>query len=86
MGKIGESDKANFCRIEPIKPKLNPEDLFGVLPRSRADQYDMNEIINRVADEGSVIEYKKDYGKTIITSYARIDGWAVGIVITKENL
>ena len=46
----------------------------------------MNEIINRIADEGSVIEYKKDYGKTIITSYARIDGWAVGIVANQRKL
>ncbi len=86
MGKIGDYDKAGFNRVKPIEPTDNPEDIFGILPRSRTEQYDMKLIINRLVDNSDFEEYKADYGKTLICGYARIDGWAVGIVANQRKL
>jgi len=86
IGKTGEFEKAGFNRTTPKKPAKNPEDIFGVLPASRQEPYDMYEIIERLVDAGSFDEYKSDYGKTIITGYARIDGWAVGIVANQRKI
>jgi 3-methylcrotonyl-CoA carboxylase beta subunit len=86
ISKIGDFDTAGFNRIASAKPLANPEDIYGILPRSRADQYDMREIITRLVDKGDFEEYKKGYGQTILTGYARIDGWAVGIVANQRKL
>ena len=86
VDKIGEYDKAGFNRIEPQKPKDNPKDIYGLIPKSRADQYDMHEVIKRLVDNSEYEEYKAGYGQTIITCYARIDGWAVGIVANQRKL
>jgi 3-methylcrotonyl-CoA carboxylase beta subunit len=86
MDKIGVVENAGFNRVKAVKPKENPEDIFGILPRSRADQYDTYEIIKRLVDHSEFEEYKAGYGKTIITCYARIDGWAVGIVANQRKL
>jgi len=84
--KIGDFDKAGFNRIKAENPTENPEDIFGIIPSSRTDQYDMNEIIKRIVDNSEIEEYKKDYGKTIICGYARIDGWAVGIIANQRKV
>ena len=86
VGKIGDFDKAGFNRVKAEKPILNEQDIFGILPKSRADQYDMYEIIKRLVDQSELDEYKPDYGKTLITAYARIDGWAVGIVANQRKV
>ncbi len=86
MDKIGDYDKAGFSRKDSIKPKLDPNEIFGILPRKRNDQYDMREIISRLIDDSEFEEYKKEYGQTIITGYARIDGWAVGIVANQRKI
>ncbi|GAA4970027.1 acyl-CoA carboxylase subunit beta [Algibacter aquimarinus] len=86
VDKIGDYDKAGFNRIDAKKPSENPEDIFGIIPKSRADQYDMYEIIKRLVDNSEYEEYKAGYGQTIITCYARIDGWAVGIVANQRKL
>ena len=86
MDKIGSAEHAGFNRTKAVQPKENPEDIFGILPRSRADQYDTYEIIKRLVDNSEYEEYKAGYGKTIITCYARIDGWAVGIVANQRKL
>ncbi|MBA6153668.1 acyl-CoA carboxylase subunit beta [Gelidibacter maritimus] len=86
IDKIGDYDKAGFNRAKAIKPKENPEDIYGIIPKSRSDQYDMYEVIKRLVDDSEFDEYKAGYGKTIITAYARIDGWAVGIVANQRQL
>ena len=86
MDKIGDYDKAGFNRADAKKPKENPEDIYGIIPKSRADQYDMYDIIKRLVDNSEFEEYKAGYGQTIITCYARIDGWAVGIVANQRKL
>ncbi len=86
VDKIGDFDKAGFNRIEAKKPTENPDDIFGILPASRSDQYDMLEIIKRLVDNSEFEQYKEGYGKTILTGYARIDGWAVGIVANQRKV
>ena len=86
VSKMGDYDKAGFNREKTIKPKADPNEIFGLLPKSRAEQYDMLEIIERLVDGGDIQEYKKGYGQTILTGYARIDGWAVGIVANQRKL
>jgi 3-methylcrotonyl-CoA carboxylase beta subunit len=86
VGKIGDYDKAGFNRVKAEKPALEPKDIYGILPKSRADQYDMMEIIKRLIDNSEFDEYKAGYGQTIITGYARIDGWAVGIIANQRKI
>ena len=86
INKMGAAEKAGFNRTKAVKPKENPEDIFGILPHSRAEQYDTYEIIKRLVDNSEFEEYKAGYGKTIITAYARIDGWAVGVIANQRKL
>jgi acetyl-CoA carboxylase carboxyltransferase component len=86
VGKIGDYEKAGFNREKSEKPALDEKEMYGILPKSRADQYDMYEIIKRLVDNSEMDEYKGDYGKTMITAYARIDGWAVGIVANQRKV
>lgn len=86
ISKIGDFDKAGFNRAKAEKPKENQEDIYGILPKSRAEQYEMREIIKRLVDDSDFEEYKEGYGQTILTGYARIDGWAVGIVANQRTL
>ncbi|TDQ27609.1 acyl-CoA carboxylase subunit beta [Tenacibaculum caenipelagi] len=86
MDKIGDYDKAGFNRKETFPPKENEDDIFGILPKARNEQYDMMEIIKRLVDNSEFEEYKAGYGQTIITGYARIDGWAVGIVANQRKI
>jgi 3-methylcrotonyl-CoA carboxylase beta subunit len=84
--KIGDDPKAGFNRIEPKNPMAKIEEILELLPNNKTLPYDSYEIINRLVDEGSIDEYKADYGKTIITAYARIDGWAVGIIANQRQM
>ena len=86
IGKIGDFDKAGYNKIAAKKPLENPEEIYGILPKSRTDQYEMRSIIERIVDNSEFEEYKKDYGKTIICAYARIDGWAVGIIANQRKV
>ncbi|MRH99747.1 acyl-CoA carboxylase subunit beta [Kriegella sp. EG-1] len=86
IDKIGDFEKAGYNRTKAQKPKDNPEDIYGLLPASRAAQYDMLEIIKRLVDNSDFEQYKEGYGKTILTGYARIDGWAVGIVANQRKV
>lgn len=86
VDKIGEPKLAGYNRKETKKPKLDPNEIYGILPKLRTEQYDMKAIICRLVDQSDFQEYKADYGKTIITAYARIDGWAVGVVANQRQL
>ena len=86
IDKIGDYDKAGYNRIKAEKPALPEQDIYGILPKSRSEQYDMMEIIKRLVDNSDFDEYKAGYGQTIITGYARIDGWAVGIVANQRKV
>ena len=86
MDKIGDFEKAGYNRKTPKKPAKDPQEIYGILPKQRNEQYDMHEIIARLVDDSEFQEYKEGYGQTIITAYARIDGWAVGIIANQRKI
>ena len=86
MEKKGHPESAGFDRIAPKAPGKNPVDIYGIFPADQTKTYDMQEVIDRIVDEGSFTAFKQDYGKTIICGYARIDGWAVGIVANQRKM
>jgi acetyl-CoA carboxylase carboxyltransferase component len=86
MGKVGDYDKAGFNRETPALPKKDPKEIYGIIPDTRDKQYEMREIIERLVDNGEHDEYKELYGQSIVCTYARIDGWAVGIVANQRKV
>lgn len=86
LDKMGEFDKAGFSRTEPIAPQEDPKSINGIFPEDSTKPYDSKEIIKRLADADSITYYKDGYGQTILCAYARIDGWAVGIVANNRQV
>jgi 3-methylcrotonyl-CoA carboxylase beta subunit len=86
IDKLGEKPKAGFDRIKPKKPEKEVKDLYTIVPTDSTKPYDMLEVIQRITDRSEFDEYKKDYGKTIICGYGRIDGWAVGIIANQRKI
>jgi len=86
MSKIGEPETAGFNRAKSHPPKLDEKEIYGLIPEKRDTPFDTMEIIKRLVDESKFDEYKAGYGKTIICGYARIDGWAVGIVANHRKI
>jgi 3-methylcrotonyl-CoA carboxylase beta subunit len=86
VSKIGEPVSAGFNRIAPAVPEKDPATLYNVVPEDSTRPYDMLEIIHRLVDRSEFDQYKEDYGKTILCGYARIDGWAVGIVANQRKM
>ncbi|MDZ7714870.1 MAG: acyl-CoA carboxylase subunit beta [Balneolaceae bacterium] len=86
VDKLGPFDTAEFNRSEPKEPSRDPVDVLDILPDDRTKPYDMNELLECIIDENSFTEFKKGYGQTLITGYARIDGWSVGIVANQRKI
>ncbi|AMD86039.1 Acetyl-CoA carboxylase, carboxyltransferase component [Capnocytophaga haemolytica] len=86
MGKLGDYQRAGFNRAAAVPPAKDPKEIYGILPTSRSEPYDMKELILRLVDNSEYDEYKVGYGQTLITGYARIDGWAVGIVANQRKV
>ena len=86
VDKFGSFEKAGFNRIESKEPLKNPEEIYQILPAESSKTYNSIEIIERLVDNSELIQYKEGYGKTIICAYARIDGWAVGIVANNRQV
>jgi 3-methylcrotonyl-CoA carboxylase beta subunit len=86
MDKIGSFEKAGFDRVEPKLPARPIEDIYGIFPENATKPYDTVELLKCLVDESKMTLYKEHYGKTIICAYARIDGWAVGIVVNNRQV
>ncbi len=86
MGKLGKTKDAGFDRVEAKEPKMDPKEIYGIIPVDRSKQYDCKEIILRLVDDSEFDEYKEGFGMSIICGYARIDGWAVGIVANQRKM
>jgi acetyl-CoA carboxylase carboxyltransferase component len=86
MDKMGHFEKAGFDRKEPVAPKVDPKNMYGILPADRNKSYDMKELIRCLVDDSDFTEYKPNFGKSIICAYARIDGWSVGIVANQREV
>jgi acetyl-CoA carboxylase carboxyltransferase component len=84
--KIGHFEKAGFDRATPALPRKDMKEIYGILPADRVKPYDMREVIERLVDNSEFDEYKALYGKTLLCGYARIDGWAVGIVANQRKM
>lgn len=86
VSKFGKNPTAGFDRIESRDAVSDQKDIYGVLPEDGSKPYDTYELIVRIIDDGDFDEFKPNYGKTVITGFARIDGWAVGIVANQRNM
>ena len=84
MAKTGARRHAGFDRGVPAPPRFDAAEIARLLPADRTKPYDMHEVLSRIIDGGDLDEYKAGYGRTIVTGYARIDGWAVGIVANQR--
>jgi len=86
VAKLGDKPTAGFSRIASIAPTKKEEEIYGIMHVNNAKPYDMLEIIERIVDASDFDQFKKEYGKTILCGYARIDGWAVGIVANQRMI
>lgn len=84
VSKFGPFDRAGFTRSEPVDPARDADEIYGLMPVEAQQPYDVRKLLECIVDEGSWTEYKEGYGKTILTGYARIDGWNVGIVANQR--
>ena len=85
--KIGGQLNAGFQRTKTKAPRSSdPEMIYKILPKANTQPYDTYEILEQLVDEDSMDEYKKEYGQTLITTYAKIDGWSVGIVANQRKI
>jgi acetyl-CoA carboxylase carboxyltransferase component len=86
MSHMGPEHRFGFTRDEPEVPAFDAEEIYGIVPDSGQQPYDMREVLARIVDAESWTEYKKGYGRTLLTGYARIDGWNVGIVANQRSV
>jgi 3-methylcrotonyl-CoA carboxylase beta subunit len=84
ISKLGKKQDAGFNRIAPLLPAKKADEIYGILSGDNSKPYDVLEVINNIVDANSFDEFKKDYGRTIVCGYARVDGWAVGIVANQR--
>ncbi len=86
VDKFGKPESAGFSRETPVAPQVPAENIYGIIPEDITKQYDMLDLIKTFVDNSEIEEYKEEYGKSIICGYARIDGWAVGIVANQRKV
>ncbi len=84
MNKLGDAGNAGFNRTKAVLPKKDPKEIYGIMHEGNVKPYDMLEIIERMVDNSEFDQFKQDYGKSILCGYARIEGWAVGIVANQR--
>jgi acetyl-CoA carboxylase carboxyltransferase component len=85
VDKMGHKPRAPFD-WKPARPPAHPiEDIYGIFEGDPARQYDMREIIARLVDGSEWVEYRAEYGRTVLCGYARIGGWAVGVVANQKQ-
>ncbi|MEM1127446.1 MAG: acyl-CoA carboxylase subunit beta [Bacteroidota bacterium] len=86
VSHFGPRPRAGLRRTEAAAPAFSIDELYGVLPETGAQPYDMRDVLARLVDADSWTEYKAEYGQTILCGYARIDGWSVGIVANQRSV
>lgn len=86
VGKLGPRPTLGFNREKSVKPKVSPKMAYEVYTENGARPYKMIDLLETFIDADSFTEYKAGYGRTIVTGYARIDGWSVGIVANNREL
>ena len=86
IGKSGPRPAAPFDRAEPAPPKFDPAELYGLIPADRSRPFDTYQLLARILDGSELDEYKGGYGKTLVTGYGRVAGWAVGVVANQRSV
>ena len=86
IDKYGRMESAGFDRSQPKEPGGSSEELFSLYPENGAKPYNTLDVLRCLVDGGELTQYKAHYGKTMICAYARIDGWAVGIVANNRQV
>jgi acetyl-CoA carboxylase carboxyltransferase component len=86
MSRIGHNPTAGFDRIESKEPAVDIKNIYGIIPEDRSKSYPTREILKSLVDDSEFTEYKPTFGKSIITAYARVDGWSVGIVVNNREI
>src|SRR6218665_1930359 len=86
IDKIGEQPRAGFDRATPAAPKKDAKEIYGIVSVDNSKPYNVVEVIERLVDNSEFDQFKEDYGKTIVCGYARIEGWAVGIVANQRTI
>ncbi len=84
--KIGDRPKAGFKRADAQQPTIPLEEIYGCLPKVSNQPYYTYKLLDHLVDANSMDEYKKEYGQTLITTYAKIEGWSVGIVANQRKV
>jgi acetyl-CoA carboxylase carboxyltransferase component len=84
VSHLGERGRAGFDRKDAKEPAFDVDEVYGIMPESGNQPYDMRDVLARIVDADSWTEYKAGYGQTLLTGYARIDGWSVGIVANQR--
>src|SRR5262249_21223229 len=85
VDKIGAPDAPVFSHVAPRDPLYPAHEIYGVFSSDPGKQYDTREIIARIVDGSEFEEYRAEYGETLLCGYARIGGWAVGIVANQKK-
>jgi 3-methylcrotonyl-CoA carboxylase beta subunit len=86
VDKFGRFETAGFSREKAVPPQYSEKEIYEIFPAGNAKPYDTVELLKRMVDNSELTFYKEGYGKTIICAYARIDGWAVGIVVNNRQV
>jgi acetyl-CoA carboxylase carboxyltransferase component len=86
MSQLGWPDQTGFDRTEAHPPAVNSEELLSIMSEGNTKPYDAKQLLEALADAGSITYYKDGYGQTILCAYARIDGWSVGIVANQRTI
>jgi acetyl-CoA carboxylase carboxyltransferase component len=86
IAKIGPRPQAPFDRREAVPPTFDPEELYGIVPADRTKPFDTYQVLARILDGSELDEYKAGYGKTLVTGYGRVGGWAVGVVANQRSV
>ena len=86
INKIGSQEKAGFDRVKAVEPARDIKDIYGLVSVDNNKNYDVVEVIKCIVDNSEFDQFKEDYGKTIVCGYARVEGWAVGIVANQRKI
>jgi len=85
VDKMGAPNASPFSHVKSREPLYSGENIYGIFSSDPGKQYDMREIISRVVDASEFEEYRAEYGETVLCGYARVGGWAVGIVANQKK-
>ena len=86
MDKLGEQPRQGFSRVKPALPERDMKDIYGLVSAQNNKNFDVVDVIKCIVDKSEFDQFKEDYGKTIVCGYARVDGWAVGIVANQRKI